>query len=386
MFGRKHIGCMDWMNFVAFSSTLPVLAHSTTPPRTAHAQPSQANHVQYVPPEAFNGSVVPSFISNDFGFDGARMSNFNRSVWDWWYFDVVSPTDNSSIIILFNLAFDIGLLGGSPTTAANADITGTFANGTRFSYSTEAPNGAVIVTAQEGGSSGSWNDAGMTWSSTPDMKTYVVSIETPLINGTVTFESKAPPHYPCGPKEPQANLQIAKNFGWANAVPDSDAVVDITVGGEDVKYTGYGYHDKNWGDKPFVETFTDWYWSHARLGNYSIVWFDFIDDESFNTVSSYASKDGEIITASCKEGAVKVRPVDGPYPPVGDGKFPSAFNIVMDLGKEGILNATVTREVTVMDVPIYKRWTGPAKGSINGGPEMTGVGLWEDVNLLNPLA
>ncbi|KAL2876525.1 hypothetical protein SGCOL_008334 [Colletotrichum sp. CLE4] len=207
------------------------------------------------------------------------------------------------------------------------------------------------------------------------MKTYVVSIESPLINGTVTFESKVPPHYPCGPKELRSNLQIAKNFGWANAVPDSDAVVDLIVGGEQVKYTG-----------PFVESFTDWYWGHARLGDYFIVWFDFIDDELVNTVSSYASKDGKIITASCKEGAVKVRPVDGPYPPVGDGNFPSAFNIVMDLGKEGILNATVTRELTVLEVPIYERWTGPAVGSINGGPEMTGVGLWEEVNLLNSLA
>ncbi|KXH68834.1 hypothetical protein CSAL01_00102 [Colletotrichum salicis] len=365
MFGQKLNAGWIGMSFVAFGSILPVLAHST--------KPLKAAHVQYVPPEAFNGSVIPSFISDNFGFDGARISDYNRSVWDWWYFDVVSPTDNSSIVILFNLAFDTGLLGGSPTTAANTDITGTFANSTKLSYSTEAPNGAVIVTTQEGGSSGSWNEAGIAWSSSSDMKTYV-----------------ALPRYPCGPKEPRSNLQIAKNFGLANAVPDSNAVVDLTVGDEQTKYTGYGYHDKllntELGDRPFVESFTDWYCGHARLGDYSIVWFDFIDDDLANTVSSYASKDGKIITASCKEGAVKVRPVDGPYPPVGDGKFPSAFNIVMDLGKEGILNATVTREVAVMEVPIYERWPGPAIGSINGGPEMTGVGLWEEVNLLNPLA
>ncbi|KAL2876524.1 hypothetical protein SGCOL_008333 [Colletotrichum sp. CLE4] len=155
MFGQKLNAGWIGMSFVAFGSILPILAHSTKPPKAAHVQSSRATHVQYVPPEAFNGSVIPSFISDDFGFDGARMSDYNKSVWDWWYFDVVSPTDNSSITILFNLAFETGLLGGNSTTAANTDITGTFANGTKFSYSTEAPKDAVIVTAHEGGSSGS---------------------------------------------------------------------------------------------------------------------------------------------------------------------------------------------------------------------------------------
>lgn len=121
------------------------------------------------------------------------------------------------------------------------------------------------------------------------------------------------------------------------------------------------------------------------MGDYSIVWFDFIDNNFVNTVSAYAAKDGKIITASCEEGSIEVRPVDGPYPPIGDGKFPSGYTINMDLGEEGYLNATVTKKLTIIDPPVYERWTGTIKGSINGGPEMTGVGLWEEVNLQNSL-
>lgn len=122
------------------------------------------------------------------------------------------------------------------------------------------------------------------------------------------------------------------------------------------------------------------------MGNYSIVWFDFIDDNFVNTVSAYAAKDGKIVTASCEQGSIEVRPVDGPYPSIGDRKFPSGYTINMDLGKEGYLNATVTKKKkTILDPPIYERWSGTIKGSIKGGPEMTGVGLWEEVNLQNPI-
>lgn len=206
--------------------------------------PKSRPAVQSIPPEAFNGSVTPSFTSEKFGFDGPRMSDYNSTVWDWWYFDVVEPGTNSSIIVIFNLALDTALLGGSKTIMPNADITGTFPNGTRYAYHYEASDGAVVITEKKGGSSGVWHGTGMKWSSSPDMKTYVVSIETPAISGTITYHSLAPPHYPCGPKVPGSKLEIARNFGWANAVPDADVDVDLMVRGEGFRYNGVGYHDK----------------------------------------------------------------------------------------------------------------------------------------------
>lgn len=53
-------------------------------------------------------------------------------------------------------------------------------------------------------------------------------------------------HYPCdlagsGVAEQLPGLE---NIGWANAVPDSEASVDIKIGDYHVKFDGYGYHDK----------------------------------------------------------------------------------------------------------------------------------------------
>lgn len=56
----------------------------------------------------------------------------------------------------------------------------------------------------------------------------------------------APAHYPCGPIETPAgqSFELAPNLGWANAVPDARGTVDMTVNGERVQFSGFGYHDK----------------------------------------------------------------------------------------------------------------------------------------------
>lgn len=37
---------------------------------------------------------------------------------------------------------------------------------------------------------------------------------------------------------------MSPNVGWANAVPDANAVANFTIGGEKLQLTGVGYHDK----------------------------------------------------------------------------------------------------------------------------------------------
>ena len=39
-------------------------------------------------------------------------------------------------------------------------------------------------------------------------------------------------------------MTLGSEFGWANALPDSDAQVDLTINGTQVKFSGAGYHDK----------------------------------------------------------------------------------------------------------------------------------------------
>lgn len=54
----------------------------------------------------------------------------------------------------------------------------------------------------------------------------------------------APPHYPCGPNEPGQNLEVSPEIGWANAMPDANATVNMVIQGRTLNFTGVGYHDK----------------------------------------------------------------------------------------------------------------------------------------------
>jgi len=44
--------------------------------------------------------------------------------------------------------------------------------------------------------------------------------------------------------EAGASEVILPHVGWANAVPDARATVDIEVNGTAISFSGIGYHDK----------------------------------------------------------------------------------------------------------------------------------------------
>jgi hypothetical protein len=44
---------------------------------------------------------------------------------------------------------------------------------------------------------------------------------------------------------------VGPNIGWSNAVPDATALVDFTISGTKLAFTGVGYHDKVCAFLPF---------------------------------------------------------------------------------------------------------------------------------------
>ena len=221
-----------------------VAALSLFPIPMAHANATCQSTVQVIPQAAINGSVTTEFISNNAPVDAPKQSGFNSSTWDWWYFDVVSSDASQAFVILFNLGVGTALEGVSPSVVPWCSITGTLSNGTGYAYNTFATNGAVVTTTSDQASQGNWLGAGVSWVGSSDMQEYHLILDTPEVTGTVTFNSTAPAHYPCGPIAPCSNLEIGPNIGWANAVPDAISTVDLLVSGSNVTYTGVGYHDK----------------------------------------------------------------------------------------------------------------------------------------------
>lgn len=171
------------------------------------------------------------------------------------------------------------------------------------------------------------------------------------------------------------------HVGWANAVPDSNASVNLNVNGTALSFTGYGYHDKNWGDVPFTDAVQSWYWGHGRLGPYSIVWFDALDTSGAEHTSGYVTKGATVLESSCASKSVVVRPygANADYPPQPSSGVPTGFDIKFNLGLLG--TADIKAEVAAIQIPggegtTYGRYIGPLSGSI-AGKAYTGTALFE---------
>jgi hypothetical protein len=198
------------------------------------------------------------------------------------------------------------------------------------------------------------------------------------------------------------NLQIAPHIGWANAVPGADAEVQLNVRGEELSFTGLGYHDKvcilpshkvlhtnmhqNWGDQNFVSSVGAWYWGHGRLGAYTVVWFDFLTPKMDNYVSAYVSRDNKVIASQC--GGSQVRPYgeNSAYPPLLSTGLPTGYNITITLPSDGRVFAfAATGEHFISGGPgrhIYTRWSGSLEGNVDG-EELTGEAIFEQFKLFN---
>ncbi|KAI9719987.1 MAG: hypothetical protein M1812_003112 [Candelaria pacifica] len=344
-------------------------------------------HTITVPSTAVAGSTVAQFLSNESGLDGPKLSAINGAVFDWWYFDVVSYDLKSSITLTF---FTDTAAGFPFSIEPSKDVTtvaisGTYPNGTLFAKQLNAAQ--AIITTIKDGSSGLWtgNDSSG-WTGTPDLSRYVVKINAPAagITGSFSLKSIAPAHYPCGPAKAGETMEVAPHIGWSNAVPDAEAYVDVVVDGEAFCFSGAGYHDKNWGDQPFFDSVSSWFWGHGRLGPYSIVWFDFLAPNGSEYRSAYASRNGKVLNTSCEAQSITVRPFGGnsTYPSTQSSGLPQGFEIVMDIGNEGILKANVTaRFVTLAAASLYTRWIGNLEGSVNGGQLLKGLAQYEEFKI-----
>jgi hypothetical protein len=191
----------------------------------------------------------------------------------------------------------------------------------------------------------------------------------------------SPPHYPCDLNIHGATEQIIPDVYWANAVPDADATVELTIGGEPFRFEGIGYHDKNWGVKPLHEALDTWYWGHARLGPYSLVWFDALAKDGKEYFSSWISMNGTAVFQSCEDRSVVVRPwgENTTYPPNPKSPAPAGYDIRYDPGEGRAFVARFFTSTIQMSTDTYKRIMGPIRGGFEGQEHYEGTALCEQI-------
>ena len=141
------------------------------------------------------GNSIVQFRSTASGLDGPKVGHSpNATSYDWWYFDAVSTNGNSSLVIVFYVATSNGFPFLAPGSALSVNFFATFENGSSVVYFLEnlpSNSGAATVVTAGDGSSGNWNSTGAQWTSTPDMSSYVITVDAPSfgIKGSLILES-----------------------------------------------------------------------------------------------------------------------------------------------------------------------------------------------------
>jgi len=170
--------------FLSLIGTLGLLAQKVS----AYAKPS----VSVIPAPVSNSISQVQFKSSAFGLDAPHVRSVNATTWDWWYFDVVSADQKSSIVIVFYTAPATGFVfNKAPASdillaSINVGIPGSpsFFSGGAFAEK------ATIVSLGNG-ARGCWEGTGFEFIGAPDLSTYTIVLDSPDlgVKGTVTLKS-----------------------------------------------------------------------------------------------------------------------------------------------------------------------------------------------------
>jgi hypothetical protein len=127
---------------------------------------------------------------------------------------------------------------------------------------------------------------------------------------------------------------------------------------------------------PNKDTVRSWYWGHATVGPYSVVWFDYINLDGTEGASGYVSENGKVLASTCS--GVSVRPLGGPYPPTPTTSLPYGFNVSVGVAGQGTFAVTaLNRYVVTEGEGLSVRWAGSINGGFVGQTEYFGNGLYE---------
>ncbi|KAF4544069.1 uncharacterized protein LTHEOB_6735 [Lasiodiplodia theobromae] len=334
-------------------------------------------------PVYHNGTVHVEHLSTPGNLDGFRMlTPAARGSTDFWYFDVFSTSTNETLNIVF---FNSGEFRQYAHPLA-VQVSGTYANGTDFYYEALADAGVTLSNGPDG-ITGDWKGVGSFHGSAldkPDVE-YTITLDSADmdISGTIVFKSTAPPRYPCDLNGAiGANQNLLPGLYWANAVPDAATTVDLTVKDTTIRFEdGVGYHDKNWGNQSIIDGPRYWDWGHARVGPYSVVWYNLLDYHGNESRKSFVYKDGEVQLLSCSLDSLEVRQMGGKaaWPPTTGLLETDGITVNYTLASGEVLSLEVATELIVRDESgAYQRANGHVKGGIVGEKTYEGRAHYEE--------
>jgi len=203
--------------------------------------------------------------------DGMRTTG-GRGTFEWWYFDA-EYGDGIKIVAIFFSKNRFDVAGDARPTVS---LVITYPDGRRI-ISIEFEDYGTPLKAAKDKAKVQIKNSSLEY--TNDQ--YIVHFSDGNIEYHSVMTPRAPMwrpntgHFYFGPKEDSY-------FAWFVAQPDANVIATLSIGGDSVTLEGTGYHDHNWGNTPMHKFMNHWYWSRARLGDYTVIACDIIATKKYN--------------------------------------------------------------------------------------------------------
>ncbi|PYH71174.1 uncharacterized protein BO88DRAFT_451848 [Aspergillus vadensis CBS 113365] len=338
-----------------------------------------AQYLKDINPIAVDYPVYVDFVPDSThlaDLESPKLSEVNTTVFEWWYFDVVSSTNPNASIVLTFFTTTSRAFPAVPPNLSSVLLTyvwATLPNGTTVAQNIVPIDASVM--GDRDVNSGGWEGTGG-WSGRESGYEAWVGWEGGRVSGRIQMRDLAPPLLPCStPQQGNRALGLGEGLGWVSMVPDSHAMVDLVVDGEKLQFMGFGYHDKNWGNRPFQNIVKTWSWGHVHIGPYALVWLQYTPREggyNNNTtpiVSAYLARDGKVVQSGCRNSIINIF------------ERMTASSYGVDLAMDDVeLRIQGTVEVAG-DGKNYFRWNGVVSGTVGGQKLDGGVAVFEGFRL-----
>ncbi|KAH8809378.1 hypothetical protein F5884DRAFT_753863 [Xylogone sp. PMI_703] len=341
----------------------------------------------------------------------------NNDSFDWWWLDIIGDEVDGVVPSVEAILYNGFIFSRAPTDPSfRVDVTGTLPNGTQFFISTPANLSTIVDSPLS--ETGQWkSSSGDTiakfTSTTGPPRTFEFQISSPEtgISGTITMiGDDTPPHNGCGANTDgsrylssavpsgiqlsNAQQELFENLGWVVAMPGTrTATVNLNINGENVTWSGHGYHDKNWGTKPIDQYINTWLFGLGTCGPFhlGIVEAQPIGSpRSDDFVSGYIAFGSEVLQSKCATFSTSPYPAPDTFSlNITGSTFSTATNLTLptNMIAEFVI-ANGTQYYFNLDLlegppelPVYHRWRAVGRGGQLGGEQFDChlIGEW-----LNP--
>jgi Diels-Alderase family protein len=220
-------------------------------------------------------------------FEDSQRIGTEKGRYEWWYFDA-HLDDGATVVVVFYTKPNVGPNG---PLAPRITINLTLPDGRTFEKFLDTK--PELFSASKSGCDvriGANRFVG-------DLHRYYIAATIEEISVDIELTGEVPAWRPKSGHLYFGTEGREKLFAWLPSVPYGLASVRYTIGAEEHRVSGSGYHDHNWGDVPMQTLMHNWYWARASVGPYTVI-------ASHITATAIYGYETQIVYMLAKDGQI----------------------------------------------------------------------------------